>query len=99
MSVDVQQFIGTAQYIATDSLKLAVKAAWIIECKQNRRATDKEVMSLLQEWADKGSEPAVLKKSQMNNRCVIWTTDKCKEKTYTLEACQKALRTWNKSRQ
>jgi len=79
--------------------KLAVKAAWIIECKQNRRATDKEVMSLLQEWADKGSEPAVLKKSQMNNRCVIWTTDKCKEKTYTLEACQKALRTWNKSRQ
>ena len=27
MSVDVQQFIGTAQYIATDSLKLAVKAA------------------------------------------------------------------------
>lgn len=79
--------------------KLAVKAAWIIECKQNRRATDKEVMSLLQDWADKGSEPAVLKKSQMNNRCVIWTTDKCKEKTYTLEACQRALRTWNKSRQ
>ena len=27
MSVDTQQFIGTAQYIATDALKLAVKAA------------------------------------------------------------------------
>ena len=27
MSVDSQQFAGTAQYIATDSLKLAVKAA------------------------------------------------------------------------
>lgn len=27
MSVDTQQFVGTAQYIATDALKLAVKAA------------------------------------------------------------------------
>ncbi len=27
MSVDAQQFSGTDQYIATDSLKLAVKAA------------------------------------------------------------------------
>lgn len=27
MSVDTQQFIGTAQYVATDALKLAVKAA------------------------------------------------------------------------
>ena len=27
MSADIQQFSGTDQYIATDSLKLAVKAA------------------------------------------------------------------------
>lgn len=79
--------------------KLAVRAAWIIECKEKRRATGKEVMRLLQEWAIKGIHPDVLRKSDANNRGVVWITSKYQEKTYTLEACQRALGTWNKSRQ
>jgi hypothetical protein len=79
--------------------KLAVKAAWEIEREMKRRATDKEVMSLLQKWADDGSEPGVLRESDRENRCVVWLTTKCEPKDYTLEACQKTLDKWNKSRQ
>lgn len=79
--------------------KLAVKAAWEIECTEGRRATDIQVMDRLQKWADNGSEPAFLKKSDLAKRSVIWLTSKYKEKIYTLEACQKALESWNKSRE
>ena len=37
MSADTQHFIGTDQYIATDSLKLAVKAARALQRSQPRR--------------------------------------------------------------
>ncbi|MGK5008794.1 hypothetical protein [Janthinobacterium sp. MDB2-8] len=79
--------------------KLAIKAALEIECEENRRATAKDVMSLLQEWADNGGEPAVLRRSDQNSRGVFWMTSKYKEKKYSLEACQKTLETWNNSRQ
>ncbi len=79
--------------------KLAVKAAWEIECKEKRSATDKEVMGRLQEWADSGTEPDVLKKSDKANRAVVWMTTRYKEKLYTLEACQKTLEKWNGSRE
>jgi hypothetical protein len=79
--------------------RLAVKAAWEMEREKNQRASAKDVMSRLQQWADNGSESDVLKKSDMENRSVIWLTTKYEEKSYTLEACQKTLETWNKSRQ
>lgn len=79
--------------------KLAVKAAWEIEWKEKRRATDKEVLECLQTWAEKGDKPDVLIKSDRKNRRVFWATNKRKEKDYTMEACRKTLEDWNKSRQ
>lgn len=79
--------------------KLAVRAAWAIECEEKRRATAKKVLECLQKWADEGKEPDVLRKSDRDNHRVFWITSKLKEKSYTLEACQKTLEGWNKSRQ
>jgi hypothetical protein len=78
--------------------QLAVKAAWIIESEARRRATAKEVMERLQGWADQGTEPAVLKESNRANRSVVWLTNKGIEKRYGMEACEKTLGAWLKSR-
>lgn len=78
--------------------KLAVKAAWQIECEEKRRATAKEVMNLLQLWADNGDEPAVLKTSSREKRSVTWLTSDYQEKPYSLETCEKTLGNWNKTR-
>ena len=45
---------------STSAGKLAIEAAWAIECKKLRRASAKEVMEQLQTWADDGSNPDVL---------------------------------------
>ena len=79
--------------------RLSVKAAWGIECEEGRRATDREVMGRLQQWADNGDEPGDLKKSNKEKRCVVWITAASTEKDYTIEACQRTLQTWNKSRE
>lgn len=78
--------------------KLAIKAAWQIECKTKRRASAKEVLALLQKWADAGEEPAVLVKSLPEKRAVQWLTTKGKHLEYTLEACEKTLEKWAESR-
>lgn len=79
--------------------KLAVQAAWEIECESKQRATDREVMTRLQQWADNGDKADVLKKSDIPNRGVYWLTGKYKENFYSLEACQKTLKTWGESRE
>ena len=76
--------------------KVVVKAAWELECQKGRRATAKEVMARLQEWAKEGTEPDVLKESIPHG--VRWITAKGKEKPHDVEACGKALGTWKKSR-
>lgn len=78
--------------------KLAVEAAWQIECEEKRRATAKEVMVRLQMWADSGNEPDVLRASDIENRAVIWLTSRCAEKAYSLDACEKTLWAWNSTR-
>ena len=77
--------------------KLAIKAAWQIECDTKRAATAREVVTRLQEWADAGSEPATLSKSDKNKKAVIWLTGKGAAKLYDVDACGKALETWRKS--
>jgi hypothetical protein len=79
--------------------KLAIKAAWQIECETKRRASAKEVMTRLQAWADAGEESAILIKSLPSKRAVQWLTTKGEYREYTLEACGKTLETWHKSRQ
>lgn len=78
--------------------KLAIKAAWQIECETSRAAIAKDVMTRLQGWADAGSEPDVLRKSNKEKRGVDWQTMKGVTKTFDLGACEKALATWKKSR-
>jgi hypothetical protein len=101
MNTDSQSAVNkeTIEKLPSNAIgKLAVKAAKEIEAKEERKATDNEVMSLLQNWADNGTEPATLKESKKINRAVIWITNKGTAKEYSMEACQKTLESWNKSR-
>ncbi|WP_151635995.1 hypothetical protein [Noviherbaspirillum aerium] len=78
--------------------KLAIKAAWTIESITKRVASTKDVMQLLQTWADSGAEPEVLIKSDRPKKAVIWRTGKGKQKLFDVFACEKALEAWTKSR-
>jgi len=79
--------------------RMAVKAAWQIECETGRVATADAVMRLLQKWADDGSEPDALLKSNKRKKSVEWKTIRSGlAKDYDLEACGKTLETWMKSR-
>lgn len=78
--------------------KLAVKAAIKIENETKRRATAKQVMELLQEWADDGSESDTLSKSDKKNHAVHWITNKAESRSYSMDACGKTLDKWNKGR-
>lgn len=78
--------------------KLAIKAAWMIEGETKRAATATQVMTHLQVWADDGTEPGTLLKSDKQKRAVIWVTAKTKPKSFDTDACGKALETWLKSR-
>jgi hypothetical protein len=78
--------------------KLAMAAAWQIEIQTERSASAKQVVTLLQEWADGGKEPGTLLKSDKQNSAVIWITGKGKTKSFDIGACEKALETWMKSR-
>ncbi len=75
-----------------------VKAAIQVEQKTKRYATAKEVMELLQEWADIGAEPDALIASDRKKLSVIWQTEKRVEKSFSLEACGKVLKKFNDGR-
>jgi hypothetical protein len=79
------------------SRKMAIKAAWQIELQNKRAASAKEVMSLLQSWADEGTEPDVLINSDRGKKGVLWRTAKGKENIFDIDACEKALKTWKES--
>ena len=78
--------------------KLAVKAAWEIECSTKKRPTARIVLAKLQDWADEGKYPETLSKSNKPCKAVTWLTGKSNQKDFTIEACEKALEIWNKSR-
>ena len=86
-------------YIPSNAIgKLAIKAATELEHGSRKGAFQKQVMELLQKWADDGSEPDVLSMSDKKNRAVIWKTDKQRPKPFTLDACGKTLKKWNLGR-
>ncbi|MBS0300468.1 MAG: hypothetical protein JSR32_11225 [Proteobacteria bacterium] len=73
--------------------KLAVKVAWELECKLDRRATADEVIKELQRLV---SEEDIL--VEKITRGVRWVTTKLKEKDYDTATCGQTLDTWHKSR-
>lgn len=94
-----------------ESGRLATKAAWEIECEVQRHATDVEVMARLKEWGKKGAEDSLLDcdklpigasvsvQTDVKNGAIPWQTKKGEIRAFTLQACQKALEKWRKSRQ
>jgi len=78
--------------------KLAIKAAWEIECKTNRTASREDVIALLQKWADAGDEPEFLFASDKKKRGVTWLTKGRAKKLYDVDACGKTLKNWMESR-
>jgi hypothetical protein len=80
----------------TGNGKLAVKAAWYWKCKTGKRATVREVLALLIEWAKSGKEPE-LRVNQKNILAVDWVTTIGKPKPYHYTALEKTLGKWNKS--
>lgn len=79
--------------------KLAIKAAWQIERKTGKRATNKQVIEKLQTWVDHKDNPEAV--SELTNKIpngVKWVTCAGKENNYDVGACQKTLEKWNKSR-
>jgi len=75
--------------------KLAIEAAWEIERTAGRKASASEVIKRLQEWVtSKRSEDLI----EIISHGVKWMTNKLKIKPYDIEACQKTLITWHKSR-
>ena len=55
-------------------------------------------MERLQKWADEGSEPSTLKKSEKAKHSVTWLTEKGLPKLYTQGACERTLEKLNKGR-
>ena len=93
------QSIICSSYIPSNAIgKIVIKAAIIIEESSKKRATNKEVMILLKEWAGNGSEPSYLIKYDDKNKNIIWNTEKSSEAKYTHEACSRTLTRWNKGR-
>lgn len=79
--------------------RLAVTAAWEIECETNRAATADKVIERLQVWATGGEHPDILLRAEPRKRAVIWMTKKTGlEKDYDVGACGKTLDEWRKSR-
>ncbi|MEI7432529.1 MAG: hypothetical protein WCL27_18950 [Betaproteobacteria bacterium] len=78
--------------------KLAVSAAWQIECETGRAASNNAVIDRLKEWATNGKYADVLIKPVSGERAVIWLTSTGIERKYDSDTCRKTLETWRKSR-
>lgn len=79
--------------------KLAIKAAWKIECETGKRATAKQVIKMLQSWVDHKDNPeAVTELTEKIPHGVKWVTGAGIEHNYEIKTCEKTLETWNKSR-
>ena len=72
--------------------KLAINAAWQIECETGRPARAVEVIKKLQSWVEQ--EDVLLEKFKGG---VLWQTNLGNPKEFDIEACSKALRRWRKT--
>lgn len=73
--------------------KLAIKAAWQIECETNQKALVNAVITRLRQWVAQEDE---LLESIPDG--VRWQTKNCKAKDFDSVACGKALERWHMSR-
>lgn len=73
--------------------RLAIKAAWHIECATRKRATANQVISKLVDWIE--SEPLLNKKIPHG---IQWITTNNTEADFSIEACGTALKKWNLTR-
>ncbi|TCW28645.1 hypothetical protein [Gulbenkiania mobilis] len=76
--------------------KIAVEVAWRIEQGTGRKADAASVMEELNRMASNGDRPDIL--IEPGVRYVWWLTSKETKKRYTLDACGKALQSWNAGR-
>ena len=76
--------------------KLAIKAAWQIECKKGKHASAFEVFSRLKKWINEELECDVLIKLENNE--IIWRKMNGELNRYSYSTCQKALQRWHKTR-
>lgn len=75
--------------------KLAITAAWEIECKISREATAKEVIKRLQEMVTSLMYAELI---EIIPHGVTWMTSNSDHKPYRIDACRATLKKWNKSR-
>lgn len=80
----------------TGSGKYAIKAAWEIECETQCKATPRQVMSRLKEWATGPLRGELCVAKDKN--AVTWYTDVGDEREFDQAACNKAVQAWYKSR-
>jgi len=73
--------------------KLAIKAAWEIECRTGKRAMANQVIQELQKLVE--TEPELI---EVIPHGVKWTTTKGKDKNFDYETCAKTLSNWHLSR-
>lgn len=77
--------------------RFAVQAAWEIECATGARATAKDVIKRMQQWASEGQHGELTK--SLPGNAVEWITTAGKPNSYDLGACGKTLARWHDSRQ
>lgn len=75
--------------------KLAITAAWEIECETGRKAAAKAVIKRLQEWVTSKKYAELI---DVIPHGVKWMTTAPDEKPYDIDACRATLKSWNKSR-
>ena len=75
--------------------KLAITAAWNIECEMGRKASAKDVIERLRKWVAGNLHPELI---EITTHGVKWMTTAPDEKTYDIDACRATLKAWNKGR-
>jgi hypothetical protein len=75
--------------------RLAIKAAWEIECEKKRKASATEVIKRLQEWVTANQYEELI---AVIPHGVKWMTTAPDEKRYDIGACSATLRSWHKRR-
>ena len=82
----------------TSASRLAVFAAWEIECFWRRPATTDETFGRLIEWSEGMEHTDILRPYDRKRREIPWVTSNYVLKHYGKEACKRALSRWRKSR-
>lgn len=75
--------------------RLAITAAWEIECQSKQKAPAKKVIERLQEWVTSKRYADLI---EIIPHGVKWMTTAPDEKPYDIDACRATLKAWHSSR-